>query len=312
MGKPIAYLFPGQGSQSVGMGYALTEKFSDYKEIFDNTLGEADEILGLSLSEIIKNGPAEKLKETEVTQPALLTVSTAMGRWLNSIGLKSSMTLGHSLGEYSALVHAGAIEFSDALKIVQLRGRLMQNAVPKGEGGMAALVGAQKETAEKLCKTVSEKTGEVLEVSLINSPAQIVISGSTKAIDEAVNKAREFRVRRIVKLEVSGPFHCSLLKSAGERLRSALDDIQIKAPTIPVISNVTGKPESSPEEIRDNLVRQVYQTVLWNDCVQYASNQGIDAYMEVGSGSVLTGILKKILPDSACTALDTLESAPTA
>lgn len=289
------------------MGYSLATRFPDFEAIFQETLREADATLDFPLSSIIKNGPSDKLKETEITQPALLTVSTAMGRWLKQKGIKTSMALGHSLGEFSALVHAEALSFTDAVSLVETRGRLMQNAVPLGQGGMAALIGATPDIAERLCAEISKTLNAVLAPSVINNPGQVVISGESKAIAEAVKRGREFGVRMVTALEVSGPFHCSMLKRAGEELGEALKKIKISAPTIPVYSNVTGKMQTTPEEIAENLIKQVYQTVRWEDCVRAAIADGATQFIEVGSGKVLTGIIKKI-SDIPCVSLENIEN----
>jgi [acyl-carrier-protein] S-malonyltransferase len=289
------------------MGYTLAARFPEFEIILEETLREADATLDFPLSSVIKNGPGEKLKETEITQPALLAVSTAMGRWLKSKGIKASLALGHSLGEYSALVHSEALSFTEAIKLVETRGRLMQNAVPLGQGGMAALIGATPEIAERLCADISKRLGAVLAPSVINNPGQVVISGESRAIAEAVKQGREFGVRMVTTLEVSGPFHCSLLKGAGEALGLALKNIKISTPTIPVYSNVTAKIQSSPEEISQNLIKQVYQTVRWEDCVRAAIADGTTRFIEVGAGKVLTGISKKI-GDISCIPLETIET----
>lgn len=303
----LTFVFPGQGSQSVGMGYTLATRFSDFENIFQETLREADATLDFPLSSVIKNGPNEKLKETEITQPALLAVSTAMGRWLKAKGIKCSMALGHSLGEYSALVHAEAISFPEAIKLVETRGRLMQNAVPLGQGGMAALIGATPEIAIRLCNEISKSLGAVLSPSVINNPGQVVISGESRAIAEAVKKGREFGVRMVTALEVSGPFHCSMLKSAGDELGVALQKVRVSEPTIPVYSNVTANIQKDPVEICQNLVRQVYETVRWEDCVRAAIADGTTRFIEVGAGKVLTGIIKKI-SDVPCIPIEMIET----
>ncbi|MBN8554746.1 MAG: ACP S-malonyltransferase [Deltaproteobacteria bacterium] len=291
----------------MGMGHALSQRFPEFEAIFKETLREADASIGFSLSQIIETGPAEKLKETEITQPALLTVSTAMARWLKGKGIRATLAIGHSLGEYSALVFSGALSFQDAVKLVQLRGRLMQNAVPLGEGGMAALIGANLETAEKICLEISKSLGAVLEPSVLNNPGQVVVSGHARAIEEAVKRGKEFGLRMVMPLEVSGPFHCSLLKSAGEALKPALFETKWHKPEVNVLSNVTAKPETESAEIVDNLVKQVYQTVRFESCLKFAEAQGCKNFVEVGSGKVLTGILKKTLPDAKCVALESLE-----
>jgi [acyl-carrier-protein] S-malonyltransferase len=294
------------------MGNSLSQKFPEFELIFQETLREADATIGFSLSQIIKEGPAEKLKETEITQPALLTVSTAMARWLKGKGISASMAIGHSLGEYSALVFAEALPFQQAVKLVQLRGRFMQNAVPLGVGGMAALIGASLEAAKKLCDEVSKSLHLVLEPSVLNSPGQVVISGHSSAISEAQKldqtRGKEFGIRMLTPLEVSGPFHCSLLKKAGEELRPALNETKWNSPVATVISNVTAKPEKDVTEIKENLVKQVYQTVRFEDCLRFAAAEGYQNFIEVGSGKVLSGILRKTLPDAKGIALENLES----
>lgn len=309
MKKNLAFVFPGQGSQSVGMGSALATRFDDFSEIYQETLASADKTLGFELSKIIQDGPAEKLKETEITQPALLAVSTAMSRWLQENDIIASTSLGHSLGEYSALVYSGSMDFEDALRVVHLRGKYMSEAVPSGTGGMAALVGASADDASKLCKAVTEKEPSlILEASAYNCSGQVVISGHMKAIDYAVEMAKDIGIRKAAKLEVSGPFHCSLLAPAGEKLGKALEEVEIRRPKHRVIANVSALPEFEPTEIRKNLIAQVSKPVLWSDSIRYVgeSEDGVE-FAEVGSGKVLSGLIKKILPEAKCTALDSLQ-----
>lgn len=291
------------------MGYTLAKRFTDFDLIFQETLREADATIGFSLSHILREGPAEKLKETDITQPALLVVSTAMSRWLKSKGKSADFAAGHSLGEYSALVHGESIRFQDALKLVHLRGKLMQSAVPSGQGGMLALIGATVETAQKLCTQIQSETSRVLEISVLNNPGQVVVSGHADAIDLATQRVKEFGIRMGMKLEVSGPFHCSLLTGAGTELKKALDKIDVKMPTIPVYSNVSASPFKNPVEIRANLELQVSKTVRFEECIRAMSALGCHEFFEVGSGKVLTGILKKISPELRCVALDDLESS---
>lgn len=307
MSDKYCFIFPGQGSQFVGMGYSLLTRFPDFEMILSETLREAEAHLGFSLSKILKEGPAEKLKETEVTQPALVSVSTAVGRWLKHRGVQADAALGHSVGEYSALVHAEAIEFKDAVKLVQIRGRLMQNAVPMGEAGMGALIGGTPESATALCDAIQKESRLVLEVSLLNAPGQIVISGHKKALEVATQKLKEFGIRKMVLLEVSGPFHCSLLESAGKELATALRSVKIAPPIVPVISNVTALPEKSDTEIRQNLQAQVSKAVLWEKSIRYIAGQGFTRFLEVGAGNVLSGIVKKILPDAVVTPFEEFE-----
>jgi len=305
--RKLGFVFPGQGSQSVGMGYELAGRFEDFEKIYSQCLKEADETLGFKLSKLMKEGPADELKMTPITQPALLCLSTALGRWLSSNDIKADISLGHSLGEYSALVHSGSLSYVDALRIVHARGKFMSEALPAGAGGMAALVGASIDDARSICNAITTKD-LILELAVINSPGQIVVSGHSKAIELAGEKAQNLGIRKIVKLEVSGPFHCSLLRSAGEKLGELLASIQIKQPAIPVVFNTTAKPEADPQKIIKNLIHQVSQTVLWADCVHYAGDEaGINDFIELGSGKVLTGLIRKILPDARCTPLEGLQ-----
>jgi len=295
----------------VGMGYSLAARFPEFEPILNETLREADASIGFSLSGLLKEGPAEKLKETEITQPALLAVSTAMGRWLKAKGKSAAYATGHSLGEYSALVHAESLRFQDAVQLVNLRGRLMQSAVPSGKGGMVALIGATPDAAQNLCEAVKKETGKILEPSVFNSPGQVVASGDIEAVDLALTKCKEYGIRMGTKLEVSGPFHCSLLTNAGKELRSALNKIEIRSPEIPVISNVTAREQTSPDEIRENLEKQVFQAVRWEECIRHAALKGTTRFVEVGSGKVLAGIIKKILPEATIISMDSVESLET-
>lgn len=306
MEKQIAFIFPGQGSQSVGMGFPLASRFSDFESLYKEYLERADEALGFSLSRIVEEGPEASLKNTEITQPALLTLSCAMAEWLKKNNVVASTALGHSLGEYSALVYAGTLNFDDAVKLVHSRGKLMNEAVPSSLGGMAALIGANREDAQKICEA-SREGDQVLEVSVVNCAGQVVISGHREALRTAEQKASDFGVRKVSMLEVSGPFHCSLLSGAGEKLRNELNKIEMKKPNIKVISNVTTLPQIEVSEIIENLVKQVSHTVLWSDSVHQLGDDGTDEFIEVGSGKVLTGLMRKILPDAKCTPLDTIQ-----
>ncbi len=305
-----AFLFPGQGSQSVGMGYSLVKKFPDLEGPFNETLREADAALGFSLSTILRDGPAEKLKETSITQPALLTVSTAVGRWLKTKDIHAGLGLGHSLGEYSALVYAEAMKFQDAIVLVHKRGQLMSEAVAPGTAGMAALVGAQVEQAENLCKRVRELVPFCLEISLLNAPGQIVVSGHTEALAKAQELTKEFGIRRIVPLEVSGPFHSSLLKTAGQKLGDEIKKIKLRAPNIPVIANVNADFVSDPSAIELHLIEQVSRPVLWEMSMKRAYDSGFRHFLEVGSGSVLSGLAGKILPSCRAESLENLTQLP--
>lgn len=306
MHKKTAFVFPGQGSQSAGMGFSLASRFEDFNQIYSKRLSEADQILGFKISKLMSKGPETELKKTEITQPALLTLSCAMADWLQQNQIEADMALGHSLGEYSALVYAGSLEFSDAVRLVHLRGKFMSEAVPNGVGGMAALLGASRAEAEEICKTFSNEQ-EVLEVSVVNSCGQVVVSGHSSAIQKVAEKSETLGLRKVVTLEVSGPFHCSLLKSAGDKLAAELSRIQMKDPKIPVISNVTAKPQGSINEIKMNLVAQVSKTVLWEESIREAHEEKVEDFVEIGSGKVLTGLIKKILPDARCTPLDSIQ-----
>lgn len=289
----------------MGMGYALAKSRPDFEKIFLEVVREADAVLGFPLSEILRDGPADRLKQTEITQPAIVTVSTAVSRWIKSKGIDARVALGHSVGEYAALVHAEAMTFREALKVVHARGKLMESAVPTGQGGMAALVGANLEQAQNLCQAVQVETGKVLEVSLQNAPGQIVVSGHATAIDAASAKARDFGVRKAVKLEVSGPFHCSLLQTAADGLKPFLSEVNWTTPRIPVISNTTARPETTRDELIQNLSEQVTKTVLWEPSIRFVHEEmPVEMFVEIGSGSVLSGIVSKITPDVPCVPMD--------
>ncbi len=294
MSKKLAFIFPGQGSQNVGMGFDFAQEFPEFKEILQKYLDIADQKLGFKLSAIIEKGPADDLKKTEITQPALLTVSSAMAEFQTKKGISAEFALGHSLGEYSALVYAGALDFADAVHIVHWRGKFMSEAVPHGVGGMAALVGGTEEDAQKLCEISAQ--AEVLQASVFNCPGQIVISGNISAIDRAEKNLPQVPgIRKMARLEVSGPFHCKLLESAGAKLKTELQKTKISSPRIPVIFNVNAKTESDPTQIIELLVNQVSKPVLWEASVREAIRQGTEDFQEIGNGKVLSGLLRKIL-----------------
>ncbi|KAB2335379.1 ACP S-malonyltransferase [Bacillus mesophilum] len=288
MGK-IAFVFPGQGSQTVGMGQALAQADEGVKAYFD----AADTALNFSLSSIIFEGPKEKLTQTANTQPALLTTSMAILHHFQKQGITADYVAGHSLGEYSALVAAGAISFEDAVAAVRKRGELMEEAVPNGEGAMAAVLGLDREKLAEVTAEISAM-GNAVQLANLNCPGQIVISGSKKGIELAAVKAKEAGAKRVLPLEVSGPFHSSLMKPAAEKFKAVIEGITVKEATIPVLANVNAKAMTSPEDIKTNLVEQLYSPVLWEDSVREMIALGVDTFIEIGPGKVLSGLVKKI------------------
>ena len=288
--KPIAFIFPGQGSQYVGMGKELFENFSMAKQVFE----EADDALGLSLSALCFNGPEEALKLTENTQPAVLTTSIAALKVLQSEkGMIPQLTAGHSLGEYTALVASGALTFAEAVKIVRLRGKFMQEAVPLGEGAMAAVLGMEREQIEKICEEVS--SGEVLTPANFNCPGQIVIAGHMKAVHRAMERVKQ-EGKKAILLPVSAPFHSPLMKPAGERLEKALEEISVSDLKIPVVTNVEAEANSSKDRVRGLLVAQVSSPVRWEESMGKMTEKGIEQVLEIGPGKVLSGLMKRIDP----------------
>lgn len=288
MGKR-AYVFPGQGSQSVGMGRAIADNSRLAKGVF----AEADEVLDFPLSALCFEGPEEKLNLTENTQPALLTTSVALWKEFEAHAPEPDYVAGHSLGEYSALVAAGSLAFADAVRVVRARGQLMEAAVPAGNGAMAAVLGLDRETLETLCRDVSTER-ETVELANLNCPGQIVISGTSAGVKAAAERAREAGARRVVPLTVSGPFHSSLMKPAGERLQKVLEGVRVQSARIPVVANVCACPLRSGDDIERALVRQVAAPVLWEDSVRWMLEQGVDTFVEIGPGRVLSGLIRKI------------------
>ncbi len=288
MGK-IAFIFPGQGSQKVGMGLELAEEFEICKKIFES----ADRRLQYPLSELIFSGPAEKLKKTENTQPALLTTSIAILSVLNEHGVQADFVAGHSLGEYSALVAAEAMSFEDAVYAVRKRGLFMEEAVPSGEGAMAAILGMEREALEKVAEEVSAN-GDLVQLANLNCPGQIAISGTASGVQKASELAKERGARRAIPLEVSGPFHSELMKPAAERMKSVLEEITIRDAAIPVIANVTAEKMTAADEIRLKLIEQIYSPVLWEDTVRKLLELHVDTFVEIGPGSVLSGLVRKV------------------
>ena len=289
-----AFLFPGQGSQAVGMGKDLFEQFPVARQTFD----EADEALGKKLSQLCFEGPEDQLRLTENTQPAILTVSVAAWRVLEEKGIKPGFVAGHSLGEYSAHVAAGTISFAEAVRTVRNRGKYMQEAVPVGTGAMAAILGMSLDAVGAVCGDASQ--GEVCEPANINSPDQIVISGHAAAVERAVKLAQERGAKRAILLPVSAPFHCSLMKPAQERLAVDLQKLEFAAPKIPVVCNVYAKPVEDAESAREALVRQVTGSVKWSDSMQLLIARGVQTFIEVGPGKVLCGLMRQIDRSKKC------------
>lgn len=290
MSTNIAFLFPGQGSQAVGMGRELVEKFPTAKAVFE----EADEALGFSLSRLCFEGPEAELRLTENTQPAILTVSVAAQRVLEERGVRPGLAAGHSLGEWSAHVAAGTLSFADAVRAVKARGRAMQQAVPAGQGGMAAVLMLDPAQVAEACAQAAAETGQPVAAANLNSPGQTVISGALAAVEKAAALCKEKGARRAVMLPVSAPFHCALMEPAQQEVGRVLDTIALNDPQVPVAANVTGTLVRSAAEAKDALIRQVTGAVRWVDCVQALRTAGAESFIEVGPGKVLTGLMKQI------------------
>ena len=289
MSNTLAMVFPGQGSQALGMLSDIAEQHAQIKTTFD----EASQALGRDLWALAMEGPVEELNRTDLTQPALLTASVALWRlWQELGGAQPACLSGHSLGEYSALVCAGAFAFTDAVRLVNKRGEYMQAAVPEGEGAMAAILGLDDAVIEQACEAAAE--GEVVSAVNYNSPGQVVIAGASAAVDRAIDACQEAGAKRAMRLAVSAPSHCALMKPAAEQLAAELDSIEVSMPSIPVIQNVSATVASSVEELRSNLVEQLYRPVLWVDCVQNIQQREITQLIEVGPGKVLSGLNKRI------------------
>jgi [acyl-carrier-protein] S-malonyltransferase len=288
MSNQIAFLFPGQGSQVIGMGKELAEKYPVARQVFD----EADQVLGYKLSELCFEGPEDQLRLTEITQPAILTASVAAWRVLDKKGMKSQFVAGHSLGEYSAHVAAGTLSFADAVRTVRNRGKYMQEAVPVGVGAMAAILGMELGKVKSVCADAS--TGEVCEPANINSPDQVVISGHATAVDRAILLATERGAKKAVKLPVSAPFHCSLMKPAQDRLAADLQALPFASPQVPVVCNVDAALVDDGERSRDALIRQVTGSVKWDQSMRLLIAQGVSSFVEVGPGKVLCGLMRQI------------------
>ena len=290
----IAFLFPGQGSQYPGMGKELAENFPAAKQVFE----EADEALSFSISRLCFEGPEEDLQLTENTQPAILSASVAAFRAIQTQGLPApAFVAGHSLGEYSALVAAGAMSLGDAVRTVRARGRYMQEAVPVGTGAMAAVIGGEREAIEQACREASGN--QVCSVANINSPNQVVIAGNTEAVDRAMELLKGV-AKRVIKLNVSAPFHCALMKPAQDRLAFELEQLAFTEPTTSVITNVDAKITSAPGDLRDSLLRQVSAPVRWLESMELLFQHGVTTFVEVGPGKVLSGLMRQINRDVNC------------
>jgi len=289
--RQLAIIFPGQGSQSPGMGKDLAEEFPVARQVFE----EADDALGFAISRLCFEGPAEDLQLTENTQPAILTVSVAAFRVLKEAGIGApAFVAGHSLGEYSALVAAGGLSLADAVRTVRARGCYMQEAVPVGTGAMAAVIGGELNEIERVCEEARQ--GQICSIANLNSPGQAVIAGNTEAVDRAIERLSGV-AKRVIKLKVSAPFHCALMRPAQERLAADLERLRFNDPAMPVITNVDARSVTAPDELRDALVRQVSAPVRWVESMQLLLGQGVDTFVEAGPGKVLSGLMRQISRD---------------
>lgn len=304
--KKFAMVFPGQGSQTVGMLAELAEQFP----IVTETFKQASEVLGYDLWALVQQGPAEELNKTWQTQPALLAASVAIYRvWQQQYpALKPEVMAGHSLGEYSALVCAGVIDFQDAIKLVELRGKLMQQAVPEGTGAMYAIIGLDNAAIIDACATAAAETGEVVSAVNFNSPGQVVIAGTKAAAEKAGELCKAAGAKRALPLAVSVPSHCALMKPAADQLAVSLESIAVKTPTVAVINNVDVKTETDAAAIRSALVRQLYSPVRWTETVEKMAANGVEVLVEIGPGKVLTGLTSRIVKELSAQAVNDVKS----
>ncbi|MEQ4986137.1 ACP S-malonyltransferase [Proteus sp. fly-1089] len=299
----FAMVFPGQGSQTVGMLAELAEQYP----IVTETFAQASDVLGYSLWDLVQNGPEEELNKTWKTQPALLAASVAVWRvWQEKQGKMPQMMAGHSLGEYSALVCAGVIDFAAAIKLVELRGQLMQEAVPAGTGAMYAIIGLDNDAIATACEEAAQ--GQVVSPVNFNSPGQVVIAGNKEAVERAGVLCKEAGAKRALPLAVSVPSHCALMKPAADKLAIALQEIEFKQPEIQVVNNVDVKAQTDANAIRDALVRQLYNPVRWTEMVELIAEKGITQLLEIGPGKVLTGLTKRISKEMNAAAVNDIAS----
>ncbi|KGP73957.1 ACP S-malonyltransferase [Pontibacillus yanchengensis] len=287
--KKVAFIFPGQGSQEIGMGKAFFDQSKDVQSQFQ----KADELLGVPLTEYMFEGPADTLTKTENAQPALLLTSTTIAGILKENGVQPNMVAGHSLGEYSALVAANAISMEEALQLVQTRGRLMEEAVPTGQGSMAAVLGLDAETIEEVTTEIRDQ-GDVVEVANYNCPGQIVISGTKAGVEKACEQLKEKGAKRALPLNVSGPFHSRLMKPASEQFQQTLEQTDIHNADVPVYANVTAQPVKEEKKIYDLLIEQLYSPVRFEETLRNMMEEDLDAIVEVGNGKVLSGLVRKV------------------
>lgn len=305
--EQLGFLFPGQGSQSVGMLAELASDFPEVKQTFD----QASAVLGEDLWEISQQGPENKLNDTRITQPAMLTAGVAVWKvWQLHTSLQPVLMAGHSLGEYTALVCSGKLEFEDAVRMVSERAQQMQAAVPAGEGAMAAILGLDDDTVEQACQSAVSQG--VVEAVNYNAPGQVVIAGAVDAVNTALEKARKLGAKRAVSLPVSVPSHCTLMRPAAEALAPMLAKITLKQSSIPVVQNTDGTAHDDLEQIRDNLEKQLHKPVLWVDGIKYMSSQGVTCFVECGPGKVLSGLVKRIVKGSDVVSVNSTDSLKSA